>query len=175
MAAGLIIAIRLLVPLSILRWPFWGMLLAIAADASDIIIVEALGSEFGTALRYQVFDKFFDLYYLSFAFYASRAWQDVLPRRTSVVLFGWRIAGLIAFEITHIRQIMFFAPNIFENFYLLVAGMQKFFPAFRLDSRRRLVGSLLIAGIPKLTQEYVMHFLEFPTWSFIKHNIFRWQ
>ena len=171
----LVTAIRFLVPFSILRWPLWGALASVAADAADIVLVEALGAEFGSAARYQIFDKFFDIYYLSFEVYVSLRWQDILARRASVLLFLWRLAGFIAFELTRIRQVIFFAPNIFENFYLLVAGARQFFPNFRLDTSRKAVVFLLIAAIPKIAQEYVMHFLEFPTWSFIKHAVLRWR
>jgi hypothetical protein len=34
---------------------------------------------------------------------------------------------------------------------------------------------IALVGIPKIIQEYIMHFLEFPTWPFIKHNIFHWR
>ncbi|MBI4132583.1 MAG: hypothetical protein HY473_00580 [Candidatus Sungbacteria bacterium] len=174
-AIFLVTAIRFLVPFSILRWPFWGALASIAADAADIVLVEALGAEFGSAARYQVFDKFFDIYYLSFEAYVSLRWQDTLARRTSMVLFAWRLAGFAAFELTRIRQVIFFAPNIFENFYLLVAGARQFFPSFRLDNPKKLTAFLLVAAIPKIAQEYIMHFLEFPTWAFIKHNVLRWR
>lgn len=35
---GLVLVIRLTAPLAVLRWPFAGALLAIAADAVDILI-----------------------------------------------------------------------------------------------------------------------------------------
>ncbi len=175
MASVLIVFIRLLVPFSILRWPFWGALLAIAADASDVVILDALGWGFFEGKNYHAIDKFFDTYYLAFEFYASRLWLDVLTRKAAAVFFLWRVLGVAAFEITRVRQIMFLAPNIFENFYLLVAGARKFFPVFRIDTLKKLAAFVVIASVPKLIQEYIMHYLEFPTWAFIKHNIFRWR
>lgn len=174
-APWLIFGIRLLVPLAILRWPFWGMLAAIAGDASDVIIADALGWGFGTAGRYHTFDKIFDLYALAFAYGASFRWPDRLARRTASVLFFWRAAGLAAFELTGVRQAVFFGPNIFENFYLIVAGLRQFLPSFRVNTARRLIIILAIAGIPKIIQEYIMHYLEFPTWLFIKTHLFRWR
>jgi len=41
-------------------------------------------------------------------------------------------------------------------------------------TRKRLAVYLLVATVPKIVQEYIMHYLEFPTWVFIKHNLFRW-
>lgn len=146
-----------------------------AADASDVIILDALGWGSLDWKLYHPLDKFFDMYYLSFAFYVSLKWRETLARNISIFLFLWRFAGFALFEITGIRQILFFAPNIFENFYFLVAGAKKFFPAFRADNYKKLAIFLLIAAIPKIVQEYIQHFLEFPTWPFIKHNIFRWR
>ena len=174
LAIPAVAVIRLLLPLTILRFPFWGVILAMAADASDIIIVEALGAEFGSAARYHAFDKWFDLYYLALALWMSWQWPEAMARRTATALFGWRLGGVIVFEMTGLRQVIFFAPNIFENFYLLVAGGKQFFPKFRLDSPKKLAAFLIIAAVPKIIQEYVMHYLEFSTWSFIKHTILRW-
>lgn len=175
MAPILVILLRLLVPLSIIRLPFAGVLLSIAVDAADVILLDALGWGIFTGKDYHAIDKLFDTYYLVFACAASLKWRDVLARRTSVVLFLWRIAGVFAFEIAHVRQIIFFAPNIFENFYLLVTGLQKFFPQFRITTIRRLAILLVVAAVPKIAQEYIMHFKEFPTWVFIKHNVLRWR
>lgn len=176
MAALLIIGIRVVAPLAILRWPFWGGLLAIAADASDVVICDALGGcpLFGGE-RYHTFDKIFDLYYLSLEFYRTRTWAEVLPRRTASFLFWWRVAGVAAFELTRVRQIIFFAPNIFENFYLIIAGLKQFAPHRIISNRRTVLRILLIAAAPKLVQEYIMHFREFPTWAFIKHGLLRWE
>lgn len=175
MAPLLVIALRLIVPPIILRWPFWGMLAAIAADASDVVLLDAIGWGFFDGKDYHAIDKVFDMYYLTFAAYASLRWEDGLARRTAIGLFLWRLAGFAAFEATRIRQVIFFAPNIFENFYLLVAGARTFAPSFRINRPQKLVIFLLIAAIPKVIQEYIMHFLEFPTWSFIKTSIFRWR
>lgn len=176
MAASLIIAIRLIVPLAILRWPFWGMLAAIAADASDVIIRDALGVGEGVFhwTTYHAADKAFDTYALGIGAYAASRWNDVLARRTIMALFLWRLAGVAAFEISGSRQIFLFAPNIFENFYLLVAGLVTFRPGFRISTPRVLIVLFLIAAIPKIAQEYIMHFIEFPTWLFFKETIFRW-
>lgn len=175
MAPYIVIFIRLVVPFSILRWPFGGMLLSIAADAGDVILLDVFGwGIFEGKGIYHELDKIFDMYYLSFAFYKSFGWQEILARRTSLVLFVWRFAGFIIFELTHVRQVIFFAPNIFENFYLLAAGADKFIPNWKLDSKKKLLLFILIAAIPKMIQEYIMHYLEFPTWQFIKYNIFRW-
>ena len=178
MIAFVVVLVRLLVPFTILRWPFGGVLLSIAADTFDITVLRAFGWGFLNEGSYQAVDKLLDAYYLSFAFYVSLKWKDLLAKKTSVILFIWRFIGVIAFEITHLRKLLFFAPNIFENFYILTVGIPKIFPKFRLDSKKKLAAILLIAGIPKLAQEYVMHFMRYPLglgnlWPFIKQTILK--
>jgi len=170
----LVFAIRLLIPLSIMRWPFWGMLLAIAADASDVIILDKFGWGVWDGTNYHTLDKLFDTYYLAFAVFMSIRWRDILAAKLSFALFIWRVAGVFIFEITQIRQVIFFAPNIFENFYLIVAGLYQFFPGFRANTVKRIIMIFVIAAIPKIIQEYIMHYLEFQTWAFFKANLFFW-
>ncbi len=169
----LVIVIRSLIPLTILRWPFWGALLAIAADASDVILLDKLGWGFFAGKDYHAIDKAFDLYYLSFELYASLSWRALLAKRISLGLFLWRLGGDVLFEVTRVRQILFFAPNIFENFYLIIAGINRFFPTFEL-TKKRVAVILLVAAVPKIIQEYIMHYLEFPTWQFFKTRLFFW-
>lgn len=174
MVTYLVIALRLIVPFSILKWPFWGMVLAFGADAIDVILLDIFGHGIFAKFGQQI-DKALDIYYLSFAAAVSKNWQERIVGKTAIILFLWRLIGVISFELTRIRQILFFAPNIFENFFLLVTGSKKFFPAFRVDNLKKLTIFFAIAAIPKIIQEYVMHFLQFQTWAFIKHNIFRWK
>ncbi len=173
MAGLVVVLIRFFVPFTILRWPFWGAILVILGDISDVVLMDAFGWGWFEGRNYHVYDKFFDTYYLGFEMYMAFKWQEVLARRTAMVLFSWRVLGIIAFEIFKIRQLVFLAPNIFENFYLLVVGLKKFFK-FKVDNVKKLIILLLIAGIPKIVQEYIMHYLEFPTWPFLKKNLFRW-
>lgn len=171
----LVILIRLLVPFTILKWRFAGALLSMAADASDVVLFDALGGRSYGGDLYHTVDKIFDMYYLSFMFYVSLSWVEPLERRTSIALYGWRLLGIVLFEVTQVRQLIFLAPNIFENFYLLVTGARKVSSRFRVDTPKRLVVVLLISGVPKLVQEYFMHYLEFPTWPYIKENVLRWR
>ena len=175
LAPAIVAAMRILVPFSILRFPFWGMLLSLLADALDVVIFSWLGWGIleGKGIYHEL-DKVFDMYYLSFAAYKTLGWQDAFAKRTSILLFVWRLLGFAAFEVTNIRQLIFFAPNIFENFYLLWQGTLQFFPMSRMTTKKKLAIYIVIAAIPKIVQEYTMHYLEFPTWAFIKHNIFLW-
>jgi hypothetical protein len=172
-----VILFRLLAPFTILRWPLLGGILCIVADASDVMLFEKFGKGPLTDSLYHNFDKFLDVYYLSFEAYVAYKWKDLLAKRAALALFILRLAGAVIFEISTVlgatfRPIFLLTPNIFENFFLFMILAWKFNPHFKL-SLKRLIVILLVVGIPKLAQEYVMHF-KYPdrTWHFLRDNIF---
>lgn len=170
-----VVGTRTLVPLTILRWPFWGGLACIAADGLDTVFQDAVG---GDVLRdhYHIYDKALDIYYLSYEAYVASRWDDALARTTALVLFALRAAAVVLFLVTDIRGLyLYLGPNIFENFYLWVAGFRTIDPGYRIRSLPALAAILLFVGIPKVLQEYVMHYREAQTWHFVKEEIFRWR
>ena len=52
-----------------------------------------------------------------------------------------------------------YSGRVFENFFIFEAARQKYFPKFKLTVKR-LVIALLILLIPKMIQEYILHYLE---------------
>jgi len=160
-AALIVIAVRLIIPFTIFRWPLLGGLLAFTADFYDFPLLNIFGWGFLTSETYQPIDKMFDIYYLSFEFLVALRWNDLLARKSVIALFSWRLIGVIAFELTQMRKLLFFAPNIFEYFYLAFLAIKKFNPGFRL-TRKVLIIMLLTIGIPKLIHEYILHYLEYP-------------
>lgn len=170
----LIAAVRLLVPLSIFRWPFWGGLACIAADAFDSVIQDATGIH-PLEGHYHNFDKAYDIYYLAFEAWVASGWLDPLARYTALTLFGLRLLAVLLFEVTDVRGLFLIGPNIFENFFLFIAGMKTIDPAYRVTSRLQLAAIVLFVGVPKVLQEYVMHYREAATWEFVKENILQWR
>jgi hypothetical protein len=169
-----VILIRTFVPFAILRWPLGGIILAIVGDVSDVMIFEKFGWGFFGGGDYHKIDKFFDIYYLFFAFLIVRNWKNALARRTAKMLFLWRFIGFAIFEFTGFRPVFFLAPNIFEYFYLFWTVIIKFFPSFILTPLR-LIATLLILGLPKVAQEYIMHYkYADQTWNFIRDHFFWW-
>ena len=77
MAAIIVIALRLVVPLTILRWPLAGGLASMLLDAVDLVdaIASVLGEpgEFGPF--YAQIDKWLDLWYLSLELVVVRPWD----------------------------------------------------------------------------------------------------
>lgn len=175
-ALVLIIIVRGLVPFLILRWPFWGLLLCIAGDGFDTVALDLFEADV-LDRRYHNFDKVFDTYYLAFAAWVVwRRWtEDQLARRTALSLFALRFTGVALHEITDIRAFFLVGANIFENFYIYVAGRQELDRGYRIQSIRRLILILLFVAVPKLLQEYVMHYHESQTWRFVRTNILQWR
>lgn len=170
----LIIAFRGGVPFLVFRWQFAGGLLCILADASDSILQDALGAE-PLKGHYHLVDKSFDTYYLLFEAIVAYRWADPLARWAAVGLFALRAGGVVFYELTEIRGTFVVTPNVFENFYLFVAGLRSIDPGYRIPSWRWLVAMVVFVGAPKVLQEYVMHYREAATWHFVKENILMWR
>jgi hypothetical protein len=156
------IVIRLLVPVSILRWPLAGTVLSLLADNFDNYVLRTYGWGFLPPNSYQEYDKFLDIYYLSFAFYASSGLRESFTKKTLQILFFWRFAGVLLFEVTNTRSVLFFAPNIFEYFFFFVYAAKRFFPRVDLNSRKTVLAAVALIAVPKFAMEYVMHVMEYP-------------
>ncbi len=138
-------------------------------DLLDVVIVELFGPG-GMGEHYHLLDKVLDLYYLSFEAWVAWHWVDVLLGRIAVVLFAYRVVGVILFELTSTRWLLFVFPNLFEHWFLFVLIRNQFFPRLRLDSLARIGFWLFVLYIPKLGQEYMLHVAETQPWNWIKRT-----
>ncbi len=75
---------------------------------------------------------------------------------------------MVAFWVTGTRVLLLVFPNLFENFYLYYLLATRFFPRVVPTTRRQLAVVLLVLYIPKLAQEYVLHFAEITPWNNFK-------
>ncbi len=151
---AIVFLVRLLVPLSIFRWPLWGGVAALVADLLDIVIITLL--PFGDVHNYHQLDKFPDMYYLTIEMIvAVRRWE-ALPKRIGLALFVWRLAGFVLFELTGVRQLLVFFPNVFESFFLFMGVVTTYATWYKL-TRFRLALWLAILGSARLIQEYFLH------------------
>ena len=143
-------------------------------DAVDVVIADILWMSFGLStdlgFPYHALDKWLDMYYLSFELIVSLRWTNNLARNTSIALFFYRLIGVIAFEITGIRKILFFVPNLFENFFLYCAATIRLAPKLVPKNYRQLAIVLFLLYIPKFGQEWVLHFKEMQPWDWIKNT-----
>jgi hypothetical protein len=173
----LVIALRLVVPLSIFRWPLAGGIASMIVDAIDVVLVDGLagllGEPRGFGDEYAQIDKWLDTYYLAIEAYVVRGWPETLMRRTTLLLFAWRVVGVVLFELTTVRALLVFFPNLFENVYLYVLIVRRWFPRLMPRTIPQLLLVLVLLYIPKAIQEYVLHWEELHPWQWLRETILR--
>ncbi len=165
-----VISLRLIVPLFIFRKPLPGTIAALLLDALDVVIVEFFG-EGGMGDHYHGIDKLLDLYYLSICAYVSWTWTERIPRFIALALFAYRLIGVALFQITGWRPLLFIFPNLFENWFIFVLVVWRFFPGVNLNSWKRSLIWLFILLIPKMGQEYLLHVAEAQPWDWFKSQV----
>lgn len=178
MAVIIVIVLRLLVPLSILRWPLAGGLLSMVLDALDVVLVDGLASVFGEPGEFGPFyaqiDKWLDLWYLSLELVVvRRRWDPSIVRTAATLLFVWRLIGVILFEITGERPLLFVFPNLFENLYLYVLIVRRLAPRLEPRSLPELLLVLVVLFIPKMFQEWILHVDELHPWQWLRESVIR--
>ena len=165
-----VVLLRLVGPLLILRRPLTGGLLAMTLDLLDVVIVEQISTG-GMGDHYSALDKGLDTYYLSLEAWVAYQWTERLPRLVALVSFFYRLLGVILFELTGTRWLLFVFPNLFENWFLFVAARNRFFPGLALETWPQVLRWLLVLYIPKLGQEWMLHIQDFQPWDWIKDNL----
>lgn len=149
--AALIIALRIIVPLVILRFPLTGVGLATVLDWYDFRII-------GHWESYQVIDKWLDFYYLAICMWVARSWVDPIARRLAYWLFGYRALGVILMGFVHAEWLLFIFPDVFGWYFIFYHVFMRFSRSSRLFTSWRDIWPVLVALlIPKLFQEYVLH------------------
>lgn len=166
----IIIVLRLVVPLMIFRWRLTGGIVAMLLDGSDVILIDAL-KRGGFGGHYHTLDKVLDSYYLTLELVVALGWKSGWARWPAVALFVYRMIGVAAFELTERRIMLFLFPNLFENWWLYVVAVERFKPSWYPRSRRTVAIPLLLLLIPKMGQEYLLHFAEAKPWNFIKEKL----
>lgn len=149
---AIVAAIRIAGSLLVLRWPFWGGLLAVVVDLSDLLLFDVL--DLGGVPDYQGLDKWLDQVYLVAFLIVAWRWSDP-ARAIAVGLFAIRMVGFLAFELTGERGILLLFPNVFEFWFLLVAAVGDTVVAGWSRSRLALV-AMVVVGL-KLFQEWALH------------------
>lgn len=148
-----IAVVRIAGSLPVLRWPFWGAVIAILFDLSDLFMMNLL--HLGGVRGYQSFDKWLDQVYMAAFLVVALRW-DVWPRLVAVGLYAFRMAGFVVFELTEERAVLIVFPNLFEAWFLLVAGVTE----FRIDVRRQrplVISAAVVLVALKFFQEYALH------------------
>lgn len=168
--ALIIIALRLLMPLTILRWPLFGGIASMLLDALDVVLIELIGLG-GFGDHYHALDKVLDSYYLTLELIVALRWDNLWMKVPALILFPYRMIGVVLFELTDRRIVLFLFPNMFENWWLYCVVVMRFFPSLIPRSWKTTLVPMLILLIPKMAQEYMLHFAELQPWDWIKRNV----
>jgi hypothetical protein len=148
-----ILAVRLAGSLPVLRWALFGAVLAILVDLSDLFLRAYL--DLGGVRNYQSFDKWCDQVYLALFLVVALRWEGP-ARAIAVALYGFRLIGFVAFELSGERWVLFLFPNVFEYWFLFVAFTRRWWRGFRWE-RRPVALALAGATLAKLAHEYALH------------------
>jgi len=168
---GFVLALRLLVPLAIPRFPLPAIVAAMIIDAADQSIFQ-LFTDLELA-GYQGYDKSLDIYYLAIAYIATmRNWTNLAAFSTSRFLWYFRLVGVVLFESLQIRALLFIFPNTFEYFFQFIEVVRVRWNPRRLSKRHVLYAAAFIWIFIKLPQEYWIHIAQMDVTDFIRENIF---
>jgi hypothetical protein len=168
--ALLIIGLRLVVPLLIFRFRLTGALLSMLADALDVVLIDAI-SLGGFEGHYHTTDKLLDSYYLAIEWAVAFGWSNSWAKWPALLLFPYRMVGVVLFELTGQRVMLFIFPNLFENWWLYAVLVERFFPQIEPRSWRSTLIPLGLLLVPKMAQEYLLHFAEAQPWSWMKDRL----
>ena len=147
----IVIIVRISGSLPVIYFPFLGSLFAILVDLSDLFIIGNL--DLGGVRNYQRLDKLLDLSYMLTFLLVSLRWSK-LERNISIFLFIFRTFGMIFYEITGSRIILFSFPNIFEFWFI---GISLYKSRNRLINLKSITLILALATVLKLLQEWILH------------------
>lgn len=167
----LVIAMRLLIPLAIPRYPLPAILAALIVDAVDQTVFEFfLNSELD---QYQSYDKALDVYYLTIAYLSTmRNWQYLYAFEISRFLFYYRLVGVVLFEEFEMRSLLLIFPNTFEYFFVFYEAVRTRWNPMRMSKRFILGVAAFIWIVIKLPQEYWIHVAQLDTTDLIKEDLF---
>ncbi|NLO27266.1 MAG: hypothetical protein GX113_03665 [Actinobacteria bacterium] len=165
----LVVGARVLLPLVIPRYPLWGILACMILDSADQSILEAFGVVFP---RYQSYDKALDIYYLAVAYLATmRNWENLAAFQVGRVLFYLRLLGVLAFELTEARWLLFVFPNAFEAFFVYYEIVRRRGNPRLLTRNALLVVVAVIWFVLKLPHEWWVHIAKLDATDFVKTHI----
>ena len=136
-----------------LKWPLAGGLLAIFVDLTDLFWFNVL--DLGGVPDYQMFDKLADQVYLAVFLIVALRWTGS-ERTISVVLYAFRLAGFVLFELSGDRAVLLLFPNVFEFWFLFIATLHHFRPVMTWTRLRLAVVLVPLIGA-KEVQEWALH------------------
>jgi hypothetical protein len=154
-----VFAFRVAGSLPVLRWPFWGAIVAILCDLLDLLLFNLFTVHGGWPgfAGYQAFDKWADQVYLAtFLVVAVRDFPRT-ARQVAIALYALRLVGFAGFEVGLLpREGLLLFPNLFEFWFLAVAFTLRYRPSFAWTPGRAAI-ALTVLLAAKEVQEWALH------------------
>ena len=167
----LVIGARLLLPFTIPYWPLPGAVACMILDSLDQSIFQhwpAIPLD-----GYQSYDKSLDIYYLAIMYMATmRNWVNPTAFKGSFFLYYYRLVGVVAFELSQWRPILFIFPNTFEYFWDFVEAVRMRWNTMRMGKWTVILSIAAIWIFIKLPQEYWIHIAQKDMTDAIKETLF---
>ena len=166
-----VVGARLALPLLIPYFPLPALLACLILDAIDQSIFQQFPAI--PLDGYQSYDKALDVYYLSVAYLSTlRNWTNQGAFRMSQFLYYYRMVGVIIFEMTQNRTILFIFPNTFEYFFLFVEAVRLGWDTKHMGRKTVILSAAAIWIFIKLPQEWWIHIAQLDMTDFIKETLF---
>jgi hypothetical protein len=167
----LVVGGRLFLPFTIPRYPLVGAVACMILDSIDQSIFQQFPAI--PLDGYQSYDKSLDIYYLAIIYMSTmRNWTNAYAFRMSWFLYYYRLVGVLAFELTQVRAILFIFPNTFEYFFDFVEAVRLRWDWKRMGKWTVIISTALIWVFIKLPQEWWIHIAQLDMTDFIKESLF---
>jgi hypothetical protein len=164
---GIVLGLRLLVPLFVPRFPLPAEIAAMLLDAADQTIYQKWTSL--DLSGYQGYDKALDIYYLTILYLATmRNWRHLVAFKTSRFLYFYRLVGAMLFELTQVRAVLLIFPNTFEYFFVFYETVRLRWNPLRMSKRLVIGAAAFIWIVIKLPQEWWIHVAQLDTTDLMK-------
>ena len=163
----LVVGARLLLPFTIPYYPLVGSIACMILDSIDQSIFQqfpAIPLE-----GYQSYDKSLDIYYLAIIYMSTmRNWTNPHAFRVSFFLYYYRLVGVVAFELTQVRALLFIFPNTFEYFFDFVEAVRLGWDWKHMGRWTVIIAAALIWIFIKLPQEWWIHIAQLDMTDFLR-------
>jgi len=164
-----VVITRFVLPLWIPKYPLPAILACLIVDAFDQSVFQAFTA--ADLTNYQSYDKALDIFYLSVAMLSMyRNWSNQSALHVGRVLFYLRLLGVMLFELSDRRVLLFIFPNAFEYFFVFYEWLRSRWSPRKLTSREYVWAAIAI-WILKLPQEYWIHLARLDFTSEVKDHV----
>src|SRR5262249_31805950 len=141
--------------LPVLRWPFGGALIAMLTDACDLFLMDVTGG----IRDYQALDKWCDQVYLGLFLLVALRWPRP-QREIAAGLYCYRLVGFGLFEALGVRELLVLFPNLFEFWFVFVAGISRWPKKYDFRDARTVAIALVPLFVLKEGQELLLHYFK---------------